>query len=288
MNIQCDICGQIGEWTKLFDVPGSDYKTQYAILSCSSCQVKKTHPFPEDIASLYKTNFYNQKQNRLFSYCKGLLIQMEINRITRSIPCRDFLDLGSGSGEFSRHLYRKGYSVICADAGAQRPYYIKTIDELLYCPFDFDQYTFQNNPPLEGKGVILRHVLEHIKNPRALLERLVQKKIKYFYIAVPNTECLEKKVFGPYDSLWYAPYHLWHFNKGSLMKLFNKTGISVMATGCDTIPTILGCIWHYLLAHRCPDFLVKIFEPTGAKIIFSSPLNLFFRNNVVWIIGKVK
>lgn len=287
-NIHCDICGQTGGWTKLFDVHGFDFKTRYTILNCSSCQVKKTHPFPEDIASLYKTNFYNQEQNKLFFYCKGVLIRMEIDRITRSVPCREFVDLGSGSGEFSRHLDRKGYSVICADAGAQRPYYVKNIDEISYYPFNFDEYTFQNDPPLEGKGAILRHVLEHIRNPRALLERLLQKKIKYFYIAVPNTECLERKVFGPYDSLWYAPYHLWHFNKGSLAKLFKETGISVMAAGHDTIPTILGHMQHYLLAHRYPRFLIKMFEPTGAKIIFSSPLNLFFRNNVTWIIGQAK
>src|SRR3989338_6867500 len=139
MNIHCDICGKTGEWTKLFDVSGSDFKTQYAILSCSSCQVKKTHPFPEDIAFLYKTNFYNQKQNWLFSLCKGLLIQMEINRITRSMPCREFQDLGSGAGEFSYHLHQKGYSVICADGGKQRPHYVDSISEIPYYPFNFDQ-----------------------------------------------------------------------------------------------------------------------------------------------------
>ena len=118
------------------------------------------------------------------------------------------------------------------------------------------------------------------------METLALGKASYFYIAVPNTDCLERAVFKRYYSTWYAPYHLWHFNLSSLKHLFQKTGIDLLAWGYDTIPTVLMHIHFYMRDKKYPDAIKNMFIPSGGALVLTAPLNLFFPNNVIWVIGK--
>lgn len=284
----CIICGQSAHLTKNLDILSFDLKDKYRILRCSYCGVKKTDPVPEDMSVYYKLLPYNQQQNKLFHYLKSLLIRYEIERIACITKTKAFLDLGSGSGEFADQLDKRRYDVVACDTGNQRPFYIQDRKNIPYLQFDFERYAFIDHPGAQKRTVILRHVLEHIKDPYQFLKSLTNSCADHFYIALPNTDCREQRLFKEAYNMWYAPYHLWHFNKSSLTHLLDRIGVDVLASGYDTIPTLLTNIYRHMLIKQYPSFLKNIFSPTATKVALTTPGNIFFPNNVVWMIGKVR
>mgnify|MGYP001599541330 FL=1 len=283
---RCGICAAPGEIQRVMDVPDFFLEKDYTITVCPSCGVKKTEPFPEDLSGLYKVQSYNKRQNSLFYFCKGVLIRREIRRIFRHTQNRFFLDVGSGGGEFSQQLYQAGHDAIAADSAPQRPVYLEKIAAVPYMNFDYGSYALSDRGAGKGRTVVLRHVLEHVTDPARFLGKFIEDDAAFFYIAVPNTDCLEQKVFRRYYSTWYVPYHLWHFNISSLRRLFERMGIEFVAGGYDTIPTVLMHVHFYMRDKKCPEVVRNLFAPTGGALVVTSPLNLVFPNNVVWVIGK--
>lgn len=284
--IDCGICGEKRGALEYMDVPDFFLEKNYIITVCPSCGVRKTNPFPDDIPSLYKTQSYNKRQNGLFRACKGILMRHEIKRIFKYTQNRSFLDAGSGGGEFSEELFKLGYDTITSDSAPERPVYLNNILEIPYVKFNYENYTMADQLASKGRTVILRHVLEHVRDPEKFLRQFIENEASFFYVAVPNTDCLEQKIFKRYYSTWYVPYHLWHFNLLSLNKLFKRTGVELIAWGHDTIPTILMHIYFYMREKKCPDIIKNFFVPTGGALVLTSPINLIFLNNVIWVIGK--
>lgn len=74
--------------------------------------------------------------------------------------------------------------------------------------------------------VVMRMVLEHLRDPRRTLEevRRILKPSGRLLVSVPNADSLEARLFG---SAWYAwdlPRHLSHFTPGSLAALLREAG----------------------------------------------------------------
>ena len=288
MSDQCLICQQEMTWQKVFDTPDNTLKETYTILECPHCQIKKTSPVPEDLSKFYPVTYFDKPQNRIFYYAKGILIDYELKRIRRFTKAKAFLDIGAGWGDFSLKAYLDGNSVVAADNSPLRPYYLRDYPEIPYIHFNYEPLNIAEPQHIKNKIVVLRHVLEHVRDPRAFLNFFVSHQADYFYIVIPNASCLERKVFRQYDSFWYPPYHLWHFNKNSLKTLLENLGLNIVTMGFDTIPTILPHVYFYMRAKKYPQFIINLLEPTGGKVALTIPLNLFFPNNVLWAIAKIK
>ena len=155
--------------------------------------------------------------------------------------------------------------------------------------FDYTNYEFSSPELVKGRTIVLRHVLEHIPDPKHFLKKIISYKPNFLYIAVPNFDRPERKVFGPYDLLLGLPFHLWHFDKKSLFHIFNNLpDTKVIAWGHDTIPTIAINFALFLNAKKCPKIIVTILTAPFMAYGLLMPLNLFFPNNVIWLIVKIK
>ncbi len=283
----CLNCNKLVKINNVLEILNPDFKNPYTIFECPNCKIKKTWPIPGDLSSLYSPQIFNAPDNKL-KYCfKKILNYWEIKRFIHYAKSREFLDVGAGFGEFSEVLYKMGYSVHSVDAFQERPYYIKSIPEIPYHQFNYETIEIQDPHIIKNKVVILRHVLEHIKNPHQFLQKFILNGASHFYIVVPNADSLEMKIFRQYAVLWAVPHHLWHFGRDSLKTLLTQLGLEIVILGYDTIPTIMFNIRQYFLSKKSLRLLNKILPQDSISYILSMPLNLFFPNNVVWVIAKV-
>ena len=99
------------------------------------------------------------------------------------------------------------------------------------------------------------HVLEHIKNPSAFLQRLslLLSKNGVFIFEVPNRDSLG---FRLTRKQWFhldTPRHLYHFNQRSLKQLLNQQGLKIVEYSGNTID-----YWHDFTTSICKCFSTKI------------------------------
>lgn len=282
----CPLCGTSNSWEKKLDLSKLYPKEGYSIVECTHCHIKKTIPFPEDIHALYQSDAWTRSQDSFFHILKRILLRQEIHRIHQYTGSRKFLDLGTGFGDFSENAYRMGCSVVSADAAPRRPHYIKDLPEISYIHFDYKNYDIEQPTLVNNRVIILRHVLEHIANPSVFLNHLKSYKPSHFYIVVPNYSRLEAKIFKKYDILWGMPQHLWHYDSRSLRGLLKKNGLSIIASGFDTIPVAVPSILRFLQEKRWPQTTKNFFSNKFVFYGLTALLTPFFRNNIIWAIAK--
>jgi 2-polyprenyl-3-methyl-5-hydroxy-6-metoxy-1,4-benzoquinol methylase len=75
--------------------------------------------------------------------------------------------------------------------------------------------------------IVLRHVLEHLPEPVAILTDLAGRLRPggLLMISVPNAASTQAEAFGPYWLGYDMPRHLWHFTAETLGRLAAKTGL---------------------------------------------------------------
>lgn len=289
INQHCAACKQFVDFRKQFDIRDYFGTRTYSIDQCPVCGVMKTDPVPEDLASYYAGNNMTTPQNPVYHQLKRVLLRQEMKRIVKHTGSKSFLDLGSGYGDFSELLFDSGYDVVAADSGEARPCYIKDKTDIPYIGFDYETMQIGKPELASGRTLVLRNVLEHVTDPHAFLGNFVSAGISYAYIVVPDVSSSERKFFGEYYYSWHVPFHLWHFDEGSLTSLLNSAGMRVVKSGHYTIPTFVNNLYRYLLINNHAAGLRGFLDPNGWLSAMSVPLNmLFFRKNVLWIIAATK
>jgi SAM-dependent methyltransferase len=285
----CLICNKEGIFREVINVPDINLVETYSIVECPSCGVKRSMGIPDNVSVLYTGGMYQSSEDRkVIRFLKRCLHRIEIRRLEKTGISILFFDIGCGSGDFSRYLFESGYSVATADAAQARPSDIRDYPEIPYLHIDYNSLVLEEPEMLKGKTVILRHVLEHIKDPRKFLQRLADYGASYFYIIVPNTAGFSRKLFGRYEGLWGLPFHLWHFDRKSLEIFCQTAGLQVVKSGHETIPVFLYSFHRYLVSKNAPKMIQKIFKPDVFRLLLSLPLEVLSLNNVVYIVAKVQ
>ena len=78
--------------------------------------------------------------------------------------------------------------------------------------------------------VVLRHVIEHVRNPRAVLARVTAlvRPGGIVYVATPDERALSARVFGRYWHGYDPPRHLWVFRPAALRRLVAESGLELV------------------------------------------------------------
>lgn len=95
--------------------------------------------------------------------------------------------------------------------------------------------------------VVLSHVLEHLREPEIILQKLkpLLAKNGLLVIAVPNSSSIHRKLFGRFWGWWQVPIHVNHFNPNSLKRLGESAGFSFQnmeQNGGDSLMIMLNFI----------------------------------------------
>jgi SAM-dependent methyltransferase len=85
--------------------------------------------------------------------------------------------------------------------------------------------------------VYLMQVFEHLHDPHGSMKELARilKNEGMLYLALPNTASAWRKVFGKnWASGWFAPFHLFHYNRDTLAKMAGEHGFEVIESWSST------------------------------------------------------
>ncbi len=189
------------------------------------------------------------------------------------------LDIGCGTGVFMRYFYDEGFDAygtdISEDAG-------NALSGSLKSKIKIEPFLNTNYPDESFDVITLKQALEHFPEPSKVLREIhrILREDGILYVEVPNTKCLESRIFKQY---WYnleVPRHLYHFNLNNFNWFFNKNSFEKMKIleggGIIAFRTPLALInsLNFYLRNRSNMFFLK----TIPYVCFFPLLILTFAN----------
>ncbi len=285
---RCAICGAKAASVPEIDLAGTDTGERFSIRRCRNCGVLKTTPVPSDLAPYYATDLaatMTVAGSSLFAALRQRQLSREARRLQEYAATHRIVDIGCGTGDFAIAARRAGLQVLAADAASAAPRALRTEPGIAYTRFDFETYDLAGPRPAGPYTVVLRHVLEHVRDPVRLLERLREQGGQTFYIVVPNAACTERRALGRHWYLWDPPRHLWHFDDATLDLACRRAGLAIAARGRATAPTLVPSLYRAMRLAGWPPFAYRPFGPNTLLTAVTAPLNLLFAGNVLWRIA---
>ncbi|MBP1467716.1 class I SAM-dependent methyltransferase [Candidatus Chloroploca sp. M-50] len=236
MHVQrCNLCGN-----ETFHTLGRGYdrtiltnRAIYTLLQCRECGLVTLTPRPttdEELAAIYPASYesYMQRPQSLLMLMRRMAWRAEIGEILAlTTPASRILELGSATGEFLNELRRRG-----------RPHLIGVeisgvAAQLARDRYDLDVRTGQladvDLPPGSVDLIVMRHVLEHVADPLALLKYIeyILRPGGYCIVTIPNLDSHTARIF---KSHWYGydvPRHLSLFPSTTLALLFRLVSLRI-------------------------------------------------------------
>ena len=199
-----------------------------------------TKPVPKNLGDYYKSEDYishtDSKKSildKVYQAVKNITLKRKLklidtslfNQNSSSIPEKNILDVGAGTGDFLKVCKDNYWNVfgVEPDLGARNIASKKGIILLE------DLSKIKNK---QFEIITLWHVLEHVENLEeyiSTLKSLLTKDGKLI-IAVPNYKSYDAKYYKEFWAAFDVPRHLWHFSQTSISKLFSKEDMMVEKT----------------------------------------------------------
>lgn len=153
----------------------------------------------------YDHDYHNEQGlSQTFSRHLNEISKLVINHLGKV----NIVEIGCGKGLFLNILSERGVDITGFDPTYQG-------DD---CRIRAEYFT--EDTPIKCDGIILRHVLEHIKNPLDFLKSLKESSPKHckIFIEVPSLEWIIRK------NAWYDIFyeHVNYFRKQDFSRLFKK------------------------------------------------------------------
>ena len=212
----------------------------WRLVECNHCGVVSMIPMPseEQLANYYNAYSNNQKidMSKRFGSRYPRLRKL-YHLISGDVDPRDFirvpagarvLDYGCGHAGYLSDFHDRGIAISGAEiagyiveACCDHGYDVHKVDDFSHIPFNDDEFDI----------VYLMQVFEHLRDPHAFLRELARilKKNGELYLAVPNASSIWRRVFGRnWISGWFAPFHLFHYNKYNLSKIASEHGFDLV------------------------------------------------------------
>tara|TARA_B100001250_G_C19800530_1_gene790826 strand:+ start:73 stop:984 length:912 start_codon:yes stop_codon:yes gene_type:complete len=217
-------------------------KNKFDIIDCTKCQFKHIVPIPieEDLIEVYQEEYYSDEKPLYIERMKEDLEWWNLSYDDRydsfekllDINRRKVLDVGSGPGFFLNRGKDRGWDTTGIEPSKQAYSYSSKELGLNIFNIFLNENTKKN---LEQFDVVhMSQVLEHIPNPKILLD-IVYEKLNskgLICVVVPN----EYNPFQntliescSYDPWWVAPpHHINYFSFQSLTSLLEEVGFKIL------------------------------------------------------------
>jgi len=205
----------------------------FELRRCAGCGIVYVDPRPTDeaLTALYDQDFYfstGWSYEALASLVIECIQSRRRRRVERYVRRGRLLDIGSGDGHFVHHMARHGWEATGIDFSPSALEFARRIHSggRFLCG-TLDDYVF---PPGRLDLITLWQVLEHIGEPRPLLQRChdLLKRGGLLVASVPNIDGLSSRLTG---ERWWGldvPRHLVHYSPATLERLLEQAGFGVL------------------------------------------------------------
>jgi SAM-dependent methyltransferase len=219
-------------------------KAAWDYLRCAACGLVHIEPLPDPIRALSAYDDYlppgtaaaarwERMMRPVIDRSAGLIEDWSGRRRGR------LLDIGCGYGFFMRVMALRGWRVEGIEVS---PVGRRHARETLGLPVSGLPVEQQSWPEAHFDVITLFYVIEHLLDPRAMLERVLRwlKPGGLLLLRWPHSTPIVR-LLGPFASLldlYHTPFHLFDFSPASLHALLRQCGYQVLATrsGGFTLP----------------------------------------------------
>jgi len=201
------------------------------VVVCDRCGLGRFDPMPdpEAVRAFYPDEYYGEPGTKFQPLIENLVRivgERHISFLSRGLaPGARVLDVGCGRGVVLGPLADRGFEVHGVEISAEATRGADSRAEIRIAPHladaRYEDHFFDT--------VIIWHVLEHLHDPRGVLEEIhrILRPGGKLIVAVPNLSSLQARWTGP---AWFhldLPRHLYHFSLRSLETLIERTGFEV-------------------------------------------------------------
>ncbi len=220
-------------------------RASYRLARCPDCATAAlvAEQVAEDDQRLYEEGTYARPARLLDAFVDPLRRLARRERL-RYVPVPDgarIFEVGAGDGAFLGALAAAGHAVAGVEPYQQlrnerAPVLRATLDEV-------------ELPPASQDAIVLWHVLEHLEDPAAALDRVGPwlKAEGTLVVAVPNLASLQARVGG---DRWFhqdIPRHRVQFTRRGITGLLTRCGFRVERVGSPLLDQNLLGMWQTLL-----------------------------------------
>lgn len=177
-----------------------------------------------DTTFLEDESFIHREKTQLIRRSKNQLSMVENN----DIHVKDVLDIGSSTGYVLKQYKIKGLEVYGIEFAKQAIDISRRIYGIDVFEGSFEQY-YTIHSDRKFDLITMSHVLEHVVDPSAFMEKVSNVNRRYIYIEVPSiTEKFRDEPFG-----MFAEEHLNYFSVQSLNNLMFSRGYKPLEIKID-------------------------------------------------------
>lgn len=208
----------------------------FSICKCSNCNFLFTNPRPDQtyISQYYESKNYISHQdaasnltNWVYKLIRKITLKQKVGWINEFSKTKGrLLDFGCGTGYFLKAAEANGWEVTGFEPNATALAIAKNKQQLK---------VYQQIGELESEkkfdAITLFHVLEHIHDLDGTLKILLGKlkQRANLYIAVPNFDAHDSKVYKEDWASLDVPRHLYHFTTDTMERLAKEHNLKVKA-----------------------------------------------------------
>jgi SAM-dependent methyltransferase len=265
----CPSCKKMTKfaWYRYQHVSGDSF-----IYRCPACSLEFMRPLPlseikqRQMDSVDDAEMFNSQLLRTLH--ERLIIWPEIRKVRSMLGRNDFsmLDIGCGTGWISRIWAGSGVRVTGLEPSQTRAAIARERGlRVLSC------YVEEMSSDEKFDLIVIRHVIEHLGEPAAILSNLVPRLSPggVLLIVVPNIDCIGRKIFDT-NWTWVLPWHCNFFNPLSLRTLLENCGYDTVKMYQTPSP-----LWY-------PESFSRKFPHMGA-FLSTTPLSmLLFMPVIGW------
>jgi 2-polyprenyl-3-methyl-5-hydroxy-6-metoxy-1,4-benzoquinol methylase len=226
---ECPVClhKEFGPYLTITDHMIS--KESFDVVMCQSCGFHFTNPIPieEQIGEYYKSQDYishsSSKKgliNWLYNAVRKRTLKQKVSWVKSLSTGSRLLDVGSGTGHFLCAAIHNGFNAKGLEPDREARGFAK--DENGVDLLDLTElYRF---PPGAFDAITMWHVLEHVYHLRKDLGKMSEllDHDGRFFIAVPNMNSYDARVYESFWAAYDVPRHLYHFQQDDLIRLFGQ------------------------------------------------------------------
>jgi SAM-dependent methyltransferase len=222
------------------------------------------------------------------------LLRREARRVVEAgAATKPLIEIGCGTGRFLERLHACGWTgpiagveysgAVAADA-ARRTGFAVTAGTAEEAPLDGGPYG----------AIVLRHVIEHLRDPAAVLGRLVSALDEQgvIYIATPDALSWAARVFGRRWWGYEVPRHLVVFSSSALRDLVVGSGLEVIQERWAFAPEMWNASLYLALDRgrglRWPKAVTNLADPlvTGPAVAAAAAEAQFGKTTMYSLIGR--
>jgi len=242
-TVNCNLCGAddselvLEGKDRLHGIEGT-----FRLVRCRHCGLIYLNPRPEpdEMARYYPSDYiaYYRAIEDEPSFSRRLDRRYGLHKRCREVIRRasepgHLLDVGCATGVFLDGMCQRGWTVTGVEVNAKAAQYAR---ERLGLEVFVGELEDAGYPDASFDVITLWDVLEHVPDPRRTLGEIsrILRPSGLLVLSLPNPDCLEARLFGPYWAGWDVPRHLYIFSRSVLERLLAETGFQIQEVSSFT------------------------------------------------------